>query len=256
MPPGLTANLTGVQECSEAQIGLAKSPTRTGAQEESEPACPPGSEIGHTIAEAGVGTVLAQAPGRIYLGGPYEGAPFSIVSVTAAKVGPFDLGTVVVHLPLFINPETAAVTAGSGTSNQIPHIIKGIVIHVRNIRVYVDRTHFILNPGQGEEVISSSSAVGLNVRPVGRGRRAFARQVLGVRARVYGVWRRQGPPAMDSIATGCGRGFGLRTPARGGTLDSWPRPRSASPPLLSPCPGPKPAPRRTALGRSARRLAG
>jgi len=144
MPPGLTANLTGVAQCSEAQIAAARG--QTGAEAESSPACPAGSEIGHSIAEAGVGSVLAQAPGKIYLGAPYQGAPFSIVSVTAAKVGPFDLGTVVVHLPLFINPETAAVTVGSGSSNQIPHIIKGIVIHVRNIRVYVDRANFILNP--------------------------------------------------------------------------------------------------------------
>ncbi len=144
MPPGLTANLTGVAECGESEIAAAKS--QTGAEAQSSPACPAGSEIGHTIAEAGVGQVLAQAPGKLYLGAPYEGAPFSIVSVTAAKVGPFDLGTVVVHLPLFLNPETAQVTVGSGTSNQIPHIIKGIVIHVRNIRVYVDRQNFILNP--------------------------------------------------------------------------------------------------------------
>ncbi len=144
MPPGLTANLTGVAECSEAQVAAARA--QTGAQAEEHPACPSGSEIGHTIAEAGVGTVLAQAPGKLYLGAPFQGAPFSIVSVTAAKVGPFDLGTVVVHLPLFLNPETAAVTVGSGAANQIPHIIRGIVIHVRNIRVYVDRSHFILNP--------------------------------------------------------------------------------------------------------------
>jgi hypothetical protein len=39
-----------------------------------------------------------------YLGGPSEGAPFSVVAIISAHVGPFDLGTVVVHLPLQINP--------------------------------------------------------------------------------------------------------------------------------------------------------
>ena len=61
MPPGLTANLTGVAECGEGEIAAAKA--QTGAEAESTPACPAGSEIGHSVAEAGVGTVLAQAPG-------------------------------------------------------------------------------------------------------------------------------------------------------------------------------------------------
>ena len=31
------------------------------------------------------------------MAGPFNGAPFSIVAITCAKVGPFDLGTVVVQ---------------------------------------------------------------------------------------------------------------------------------------------------------------
>ena len=113
LPPGLTGNLSGVQECSEADIALAR--IKTGVEEEADPSCPPASEIGYTLAGAGVGSVLAQAPGRLYLAGPMPpgpnqpGAPFSVVAITSAHVGPFDLGTVVVHLPLDINPETAAV---------------------------------------------------------------------------------------------------------------------------------------------------
>ena len=41
--------------------------------------------------------VLTYVPGKIYLAGPYNGAPLSIVAITAAKVGPFDLGTVVIR---------------------------------------------------------------------------------------------------------------------------------------------------------------
>jgi hypothetical protein len=158
MPPGLTANLTGVPFCSEAQIALAR--TRTGAQEEAEPACPAGSEIGHSIAEAGVGPALAQAAGKIYMAGPLEGAPFSIVSITSAHVGPFDLGTVVVHLPLEIDPRTAAVSIPAGAADQIPHIIKGIVIHVRDIRVYVDRHDFAINPTNCDPLSFSTTVIG------------------------------------------------------------------------------------------------
>jgi hypothetical protein len=160
LPPGLTGNLNGIPFCGEAEIAAAHG--QSGAQSEVHPACPAASQIGHTIAEAGVGTVLAQTPGKLYLGGPYQGAPFSVVSVTSAKVGPFDLGTVVVHLPLQINPETAAVTIPSGAANQIPHIIKGIVIHLRTIRVYIDRAHFMLNP-------TSCDRMGLGATVIGGG---------------------------------------------------------------------------------------
>jgi hypothetical protein len=144
LPPGLTGNLTGVEKCSDTAIEAAR--TVTGAEEEQHPSCPAGSEIGHTIVEAGVGSVLAQNPGKIYLAGPYHGAPLSIVSITSAKVGPFDLGTVVIRFALDINPTTAQVEVSGAQSDPIPHIIKGIVVHVRNIRVYMDRPDFTLNP--------------------------------------------------------------------------------------------------------------
>ena len=144
LPPGLTGNLSGIPFCSEADIEAARH--SSGIEEEASPSCPAASEIGRTIAEAGVGSVLAQTPGKLYLAGPFEGAPFSVAAITSAHVGPFDLGTVVVHLPLDINPETAAVSIPSGPADQIPHIIKGIVIHVRDIRVYIERPDFMLNP--------------------------------------------------------------------------------------------------------------
>ncbi len=144
MPPGLSGNLSGIPLCPDADIEAAKGVT--GAQEEVQPSCPAASEIGHTITEAGVGTVLAQNPGKVYLAGPYNGAPLSIVSITSAKVGPFDLGTVVIRFALNVNPLTAQVEISGAQSDPIPHIIKGIVVHVRNIHVYIDRNKFILNP--------------------------------------------------------------------------------------------------------------
>ncbi|HTC60921.1 MAG TPA: hypothetical protein VK691_12505 [Solirubrobacteraceae bacterium] len=158
LPPGLTASLTGVPFCSEADIALARS--KTGAQEEAEPSCPVASQIGHTLVGAGVGSVLAYAPGKMYMAGPFEGAPFSIVAITSAKVGPFDLGTVVVHLPLQIDPITAAVSVPAGASDQIPHIIDGIIIHVRDIRVYIDRPNFTINPTNCDPMRFSATVIG------------------------------------------------------------------------------------------------
>ena len=86
------------------------------------------------------------SPGKLYLAGPYNGAPLSLVSITTAVVGPFDLGTVVIRFALKINPITAQVEVDATGSDAIPHIIDGVVVHVRDIRVYVNRPGFILNP--------------------------------------------------------------------------------------------------------------
>jgi hypothetical protein len=144
LPPGLTGNLSGIPFCGEADIQHARE--QTGAEAEEHPACPAASEIGHSLVGAGVGSVLAQTPGKIYLAGPYNGAPLSIVSITSAKVGPFDLGTVVIRFALNINPVTAQVEVSGAQSEAIPHILRGIVIHVREIRVYMSRAKFIINP--------------------------------------------------------------------------------------------------------------
>jgi uncharacterized repeat protein (TIGR01451 family) len=158
LPPGLTGNLTGIPFCSETAIQAAKE--ASGAQEEADPSCPAASEVGHTIVEAGVGSVLAQTPGKIYLAGPYHGAPLSIVSITSAKVGPFDLGTVVIRFALDINPTTAQVEVSANGSDPIPHIIKGIVVHVRDIRVYINRPNFILDPTNCDPLSISNTIEG------------------------------------------------------------------------------------------------
>jgi hypothetical protein len=164
LPLGLTGNLSGIPYCGEAEIQHARE--QTGVEDETSPACPAGSEIGYSVADAGVGTtVLAQAPGKLYLGGAFDGAPFSIVSITSAHVGPFDLGTVVIHFPLQINPETAGVTIPASPSDVIPHIIKGIVIHVREIRAFVNRKDFMLNPTSCNPFNFSATVIGGGADP-------------------------------------------------------------------------------------------
>jgi hypothetical protein len=160
MPPGLTGNLSGIPFCPDTAVEAARG--RTGAQEESEPSCPAASRIGHTIVGAGVGPVLAQNPGSLYLAGPYHGAPLSLVSITSAKVGPFDLGTVVIRFALRINPITAQVEVDATGSDPIPHIIRGIVVHVRDIRAYVDRPGFIKNPTSCEHLTIQNQVEGAN----------------------------------------------------------------------------------------------
>lgn len=162
LPPGLLAKLAGVAKCSDAQIAAAKARTgpHGGEEEEQSPSCPAASQIGRTEVEAGVGTVLASAPGKVYLAGPYHGAPISVVAITAAKVGPFDLGTVVVREALRVNPETTEVSVDPTGSDPLPHIIEGIPTHLRNIRVYMDRPEFTLNPTNCSATSTASTVLG------------------------------------------------------------------------------------------------
>jgi hypothetical protein len=162
LPPGITAKLAGVPYCSDAGVALAKSRTGIhGAQEEIEhPSCPAASEIGHSLAGAGVGQALAYAPGKIYLAGPYHGSNLSIVAITAAKVGPFDLGNVVIRYALKIDPETAEAFIDATGSDPIPHIIKGVAVHARDIRAYVDRQGFTLNPTDCTRTSTASTLLG------------------------------------------------------------------------------------------------
>jgi len=144
LPPGLTGILTGIPFCPEADIALAR--TKTGGQEEASSSCPAASLLGRSTVGTGVGSVLAYTPGRVYLAGPYNGDPFSLVSVTSAVVGPFDLGTVVIRFGLRLDPHTVQVSVDPTASEPIPRIIDGIVTHVRDIRVTIDRPGFTLNP--------------------------------------------------------------------------------------------------------------
>jgi hypothetical protein len=150
MPPGLTANLTGIPFCPQADIEAAE--RKTGREEELSPSCPGASELGQTVATAGVGSVLVQAPGRLYLAGPFGGAPFSVVAVTRATVGPFDLGNVVVREALRINPANAIVTVDGASSEPIPRILKGIVVHLREVHIFVNRKAFVENPTNCEQL--------------------------------------------------------------------------------------------------------
>jgi hypothetical protein len=162
LPPGITGKLAGVPYCSDAAIAAAKARTGPhGGQEELDhPSCPAASEVGRSLAGAGVGPSLAYAPGKVYLAGPYNGSNLSIAAITAATVGPFDLGTVVVRQALRINPETAEVFIDATGSDPIPHIIQGIPVHLRDIRAYVDRPDFVLNPTDCTRTSTASTLLG------------------------------------------------------------------------------------------------
>ncbi len=141
LPPGLTAKLAGVRYCPEA--ALAAAAASSGAGEAASSSCPASSLVGSASVAAGSGPDPFRIGGKAFLTGPYHGAPVSLAVVTPATAGPFDLGSVVVRVALFVDPRTAQVHA---VSDPIPHVFGGALLDIRSVAVTLDRPKFSLNP--------------------------------------------------------------------------------------------------------------
>jgi hypothetical protein len=129
-PPGLLGVVKSVARCPEPQA--------------SQGTCGPDSQIGESTVASGPGEdPFWVRGGRVYLTGPYRGAPFGLAIVVPAVAGPFNLGNVVVRAAITIDPHTAAITI---TSDPLPTIVQGVPLDIRVANVTVDRPGFILNP--------------------------------------------------------------------------------------------------------------
>lgn len=141
LPAGLTGRLAGVPRCSEAQIAARF--------------CPASAEVGTVVIGAGAGISPLHLTGHAYMAGPYEGAPLSLVTVTPAVAGPFDLGTVIVRVALFVDPRSGQVHA---VSDPLPTILRGIPLDVRSLSLELGRPGFTLNPTSCDPMTVSASA--------------------------------------------------------------------------------------------------
>ncbi len=160
LPKGIVGKLAGIPFCPDQDIASARA--NRGVAETNSPSCPIASQVGRTLTGYGVGSALTYAEGRIYLAGPYNGAPLSLVTINPATVGPFDLGTVVVRSAFDVDPLSAQLQIDSRASDRIPHIIDGIPLHLRDVRVYIDRPEFTHNPSSCEpsELVSTLTGSG------------------------------------------------------------------------------------------------
>ena len=160
-PPGYSAYLRGIPSCTQAEIESARG--KTGVGEQAHPSCPAASRLGSIETGAGPGAKPLFTPGDVYLGGPYRGAPLSLVTITPAVAGgsaahpAFDLGNVVVQVPIFVDRQTAGITA---KTDALPEILNGIPLRIRDIRVNLDRPNWGLNPTSCEPSQTSVSAKG------------------------------------------------------------------------------------------------
>ncbi len=142
-PPGFAATLRGIPYCPQAALERLVGADYSGIAEIGSPACPAASQIGTAVAGAGAGTHPLYVDGRVYLAGPYKGAPLSLEAVVPAVSGPYDLGVVAVRAAIFVDPATAEVTT---VSDPLPQIVAGIPLRTRSIDVKLDRPDFTLNP--------------------------------------------------------------------------------------------------------------
>lgn len=154
LPPGMVAKLKGTEYCPEASINAARA--SSGKGELANPSCPGNSLVGKVAIAAGSGPAPFHTDGKVYLAGPYKGAPLSMVFVTPAVAGPFDLGAVVVRAAIYVDPETAVVKAVSDT---IPYIVGGVKLDIRSIDVSINRTNFTVNPTTCREQFSIRSSI-------------------------------------------------------------------------------------------------
>jgi hypothetical protein len=129
LPVGLLGMLSKVSLCGEPQAAQGT--------------CGEASKIGTTWVAAGSGPHPLWVQGRVYLTGPYEGAPFGVSVVVPAVAGPFNLGNVVVRSRIDVDPHTSAITI---TTDPLPRFLDGVPLRIQTVNVAVDREGFTFNP--------------------------------------------------------------------------------------------------------------
>ena len=165
MPPGLLGMLSSVKLCEEPQAN--------------EGACSEESKIGETTVSVGLGgDPYTVTGGKVFITGPYHGAPYGLSIEEPAKAGPFDLehtklnspacDCLVVRTRIEVNPITSALTVTTnapGETGSIPTILEGIPLQIKHVYVAVNRSGFTFNPTDCDPLKitgSLSSAEGAN----------------------------------------------------------------------------------------------
>ncbi len=206
LPKGLTGRLAGIPYCPESQIAAARARNSdgAGATELAAPSCPSASQVGVVNVAAGAGSQPYQVQGKAYLAGPYKGAPLSLVIITPAIAGPFDLGVVVVRAAIYVDEFDAKITV---KSDPLPTILEGIPLDVRSASVRMERKNFTLNPtncermaiaGQLTSTTGSLAPLSMPFQVGGCKGLSFAPKLS---LSLKGATRRAGHPALKAVVT-------------------------------------------------------
>jgi hypothetical protein len=141
-PPGLLGVLASVPLCQEPQASSGE--------------CPSDSQVGHAEVAIGSGAQPVWEAGTAYLTTGYEGAPFGLAIVTPARVGPYNLGDIVVRAAIHIDPHTAALSIDA----RLPQIVDGVPLRMQTVNVTLDRPGFMINPTNCAEQKISATVTG------------------------------------------------------------------------------------------------
>lgn len=128
LPPGQTARIRDLDQCSDAQANSAT--------------CPAETQIGTVTTKAGSGSNPLTLTGKLFFTGAYKGGAFGTVATVRAVAGPYDLGTVVVRQSLRIDPYTAQVSI---ESDPLPQVFEGVPLRLREMAINLTKPEFTRN---------------------------------------------------------------------------------------------------------------
>jgi hypothetical protein len=127
LPPGLAGSLKGVPVCPDGAANAG--------------ACPAESRVGSVSALAGTGDAPVPLGGTVSLTGPYDGGLAGLAIAIPGRVGPVDLGTVVVRASIALRPDGGLTVRTS----PLPALVGGVPVSIRRLALTLDRPGFILN---------------------------------------------------------------------------------------------------------------
>jgi hypothetical protein len=127
LPPGLAGSLKGVPVCAD---GAADAGT-----------CPAETRVGSVTAVAGSGGAPVALAGTVSLTGPADGGLAGLAIAIPGKVGPVDLGTVVVRAGIALRPDGGLTVR----TRPLPRLVGGVPVSIRELALTLDRPGFILN---------------------------------------------------------------------------------------------------------------
>jgi hypothetical protein len=127
LPPGLAGSLKGVPVCPDASADAG--------------ACPAASRVGSVTSLAGTGEAPVTLAGAVYLTGAYDGGFAGLAIVIPGKVGPVDLGTVIVRGSIALRADGGLTVR----TTPLPRLIGGVPVSIRQLALTFDRPGFILN---------------------------------------------------------------------------------------------------------------
>ncbi len=127
LPPGLAGSLKGVPVCSDAAANAG--------------VCPANTRVGSVSATAGSGDAPVALNGTVSLTGPTDGGLAGLAIAIPGKVGPVDLGTVVVRASISLRADGGLTVRTS----PLPRLVGGVPVSIRQLALTLDRPGFILN---------------------------------------------------------------------------------------------------------------